>query len=262
MTEAARILVVLPTLGQRLDTLEQTLSSIQAQSKTVNLRLAVVIPSNAIEARSLASSYGAILIDDPGTGISGAINAGIMSRNDEEFYAWMGDDDLFRPNGLLLLQQLLDSDSEAIVAYGGCDYIDPSGRIITTSRAGKLAQFLLRWGPDLIPHPGSMIRMTALEEVGLFDENLKFAMDLDLFLRLQKHARFTCSTQTVSAFRWHPDSITVGNRRESSRESEYVKARHLPTMIRPLRFAWTLPVRWASAVAAQRLNKLARASLR
>lgn len=255
--ETKRILVVLPTLGDRLSTLQETLETIEAQRKSVSLRLVVVAPSAAVRARELAKKFGADIVDDPKTGISEAINCGIRAREGEEYYAWMGDDDLFRPLGLSRLQALLDSNLDAVVAYGGCDYIDPTGKVLAQSAAGKLAQILLPWGPDLIPHPGSMIRLDALEQIGMFDQQLKYAMDLDAFLKLKKLGKFVFTREIVSAFRWHPDSLTVANRRNSSLESEAVKAKHLPTFLRPVRFVWQYPIRWASSLAANLVSSRA-----
>ena len=63
----ADILVVLPTLGDRIDTLTETLKAIETQRHDVNLSLVVVAPVRAKVARSLALKYGATLVDDPGT---------------------------------------------------------------------------------------------------------------------------------------------------------------------------------------------------
>lgn len=263
MTPAASdILVILPTLGDRLESLEETLASIDAQRASVNLRLVVIAPVTAVAARKLAQDRGATLVDDPGTGISEAINLGISARDGEGFYAWIGDDDLFRPGGLACLKALLDGDSGAVLAYGGCDYIDVSGNVLGRSRAGKFAQIILPWGPDLIPHPGSMIRLDDLQAVDCFDISLKYAMDLDLFLRLRERGRFAFTTESVSAFRWHPDSLTVASRQKSSAESEAVKARYLAPWLHPFSFAWVVPVRWASTVAARSVSRRAQSFLR
>lgn len=253
------VLVVLPTLGDRLDTLRITLGSVNEQRTDLALTLVVVAPPGATAARELAASMGALVVDDPKEGISAAINYGLAARTVEKYYAWVGDDDLFRPGGLLTLRTVLEASPGAVLAFGGCDYIDPEGRTITVSNAGRLATFLLPWGPDLIPHPGTMIKLDALETIGGFDRELKYAMDLDAFLKLRSHGSFVWTRRSVSAFRWHAESLTVANRLSSSREAESVKRRHLPAALRPVSGLWHRPIRWASAVAAGRVNAKARA---
>lgn len=253
------VLVVLPTLGDRLDTLKITLDSVENQRDDLNLTLVLVTPPGAVAARELALSMGAIVVDDPKEGISAAINHGLATRTTETYYAWVGDDDLFRDGGLLTLRSLLEATPQAVLAFGGCDYIDREGRTIAVSNAGRLATFLLAWGPDLIPHPGTMIRLDSLEAIGGFDRALKYAMDLDAFLKLRAHGSFVWTRRSVSAFRWHAESLTVANRFASSQEAESVKRRHLPSFLRPLSGLWHRPIRWASAVAAGRVNAQARA---
>jgi len=252
------VLVVLPTLGDRLETLAETLASVDAQRADVQLHLVVVVPEGAVAARELAASFGATVVSDPRTGISEAINAGIAVATDETYYAWMGDDDLYRPRGLRTLLDLFGENPKATVAYGGCDYIDPAGRTIGTSRAGRVARWILPWGPDLIPHPGSMIRLDAMREAGLFDPTLRYAMDLDMFLRLRSSGPYASTKVSVSAFRWHPDSLTVANRSASSAESEMVKRRHLPAPLRVIAPVWEVPMRWAAARAATTVSQRAR----
>ena len=254
-----KILVVLPTLGDRIESLEETLGTIALQRAQVDLTLVVVLPEAA---RGRTRPGGDVRRGRsskiPRRGISEAINVGVRAATDEEYYAWIGDDDLFRDGGLRTLRDLLDADPGAVVAYGGCDYVDAQGRTIGTSRAGRAAQWLLPWGPDLIPHPGSIIRLDALRAIGLFDPALKYAMDLDAFLSLRRHGRFLSTRASVSAFRWHPDSLTVANREGSSREAREVKTRHLPGWLRPISPAWSVPVAWAAAIAAGAVSRRAR----
>jgi len=216
----AKILVVLPTLGERLDSLAETLSAVDAQRADVDLTLVVVMPTGAVAARELVAGFAAVIVDDPKEGIG--------------------------------------EHPEAVLAYGGCEYIDPAGKVLALSNAGVLAKFLLPWGPDLIPHPGTMIRLDALEAIGGFDVRLKYAMDLDAFLKLRAHGSFVCTRTAVSAFRWHPDSLTVANRLNSSRESESVKTRHLVPLLRPISPLWNYPIRWASSFAARRVSAQAK----
>jgi GT2 family glycosyltransferase len=252
------VLVVLPTLGDRLETLKETLESVNVQRGDLGVTLVVVAPATATEARKLALDLGAKVVDDPREGISAAINCGLSARTVEKYYAWVGDDDLLRPGGLLRLHRILEENQRAVLAFGGCDYIDANGRTIAVSNAAWLATFLLAWGPNLVPHPGTLVRFDALLDVGGFDPKLKYAMDLDVFLSLRSHGKFAWTRTSVSAFRWHPDSLTVANRRNSSLESEAVKRRHLPALVRPISFVWSYPIRWASAFAAARVSARAR----
>ncbi len=251
----ATVLVVLPTLGERLTSLERALQSALRQDLGTRLRIAVVAPKAAKAAKRLASQYGADFVVDPGRGMSAAINAALATASTERYSIWLGDDDLYRPGGIARLLALMEANPDAIVAYGGCDYVDETGAALWTSQAGGLARRLLGYGPNLIPHPAALIRLDALRSVGLYDESLRFVMDLDVFLKLKRRGRFVHTRDVVSAFGWHPDSLTVHSRRGSEAEARVVKRRYLHPLLRPIEPLWEYPVAWASRVAAHGLNR-------
>ncbi|MDP4972421.1 MAG: hypothetical protein NWP95_02820 [Pontimonas sp.] len=246
----AAFLVVLPTLGDRLEFLEMTLRSCRDLAGLVPTTVAMVVPTGAVEARALGSQYGVVLIDDPGSGMADAVNAGIGARTTEEFYVWVGDDDELVPQGVAALMEALGNRPSAVVAYGHCDYIDGTGSVIGRSKAGPLATALLPWGPNLIPHPGTIVRLDALEAVGGFDSRLSYALDLDVFLKLRRVGDFITAPTVSARFRWHADSATVADRSSSAREAIIVKNQYLPAFLRPLSWMWNYPVAWASQVAA------------
>jgi len=256
-TRQPSVVVVIPTLGTRLDTLRESLDSVCAQDG-VDVHLVVVVPSEADEARTIASRFGATLVNDPRRGLSAAVNAGIAARRGETYYAWLGDDDLLVPGGLRTLSGMLDAAPSAVVAYGGCRYIDDRGRTVTVSRAGGLATMVLPWGPNLLPQPASLSRVEALVAAGPYDESLRYAMDLDMWLRLRRMGPFLWTKEDVAAFRWHADSLTVSNRDLSLRETDDIKRRYLPRMARPLAPVWEVPVRVATRVAARQVSARAR----
>ena len=252
------LLVVLPTLGDRLEFLETTLRSCRDLAELVPTTVAMVVPTAAVHARALGSQYGAVLIDDPGSGMADAVNAGLGARTSEEFYVWVGDDDELVPQGVAALMEALGNRPSAVVAYGHCDYIDGTGSVIGRSKAGGLATALLPWGPNLIPHPGTIVRLDALEAVGGFDSRLSYALDLDVFLKLRRVGDFITAPLVSARFRWHGDSATVADRSSSAREAIIVKNRHLPAWLRPLSWIWNYPVAWASQVAAWAVTVRAR----
>jgi hypothetical protein len=255
VSKDADVLVVLPTLGTRNDRLRRALTSIDVQRQDVSLTVALVVPPVATEARQIGAEYGAILVDDPGRGMSAAMNAGRSAATTEKATIWLGDDDAYEPGGLVTLFALLTHTPNAVVAYGGCRYVDDAGRELWISQAGDLAKRLIGFGPNLIPHPAAMIRLDALEAVGGYDESLKLVMDLDVFLKLTKRGTFVSTKTPVATFGWHSDSLTVAGRVASEKEARSVKRRHLPAPLRPLSWVWEWPVAWASRVAATTLNR-------
>lgn len=248
---APRLLVVIPTLGNRIEFLNNALESCTDLAQRVPLRVCVVVPRDAWQARTIAAGAGATVVDDPGGGMADAVNRALGTVGNEEFYVWLGDDDSLVAEGVSALVETLDREESCVVAYGGCNYVDSDGRSIMTTRASRFAKFLLPWGPNFIPHPGTVIRISALREVGFFTSGLSYALDLDVFLKLRRVGKFCSVPVTASRFRWHPESLTVAGRGYSSREALEVKKRHLPAWVRPISGLWHWPVIWASGLAAR-----------
>lgn len=246
MRESPSTAIVIPTLGTRNQLLSDALASINEQAIPVTV---VVVGPSRVELMTEVDAAGAIFVTDPQRGLSAAINVGFDAvPSGTEFVGWLGDDDLLMPGGLAAAVAALRRSPRAVLAFGWCDYIDEDGLLLFRSRAGGWASRVLPWGPNLIPQPGSLMKLSALRTVGGLDEELSFAMDLDLFLRLRKVGDLVALPRTLSAFRWHPDSLTVRNQRKSMDESDFVRRRHLPRLASATFVIWKWPVRWALSV--------------
>jgi len=247
------ILFVVPTMGERPALLERSLDSIRSQEgPSVDLVL-VAPPGRGVE--QIGERFGARCVADPRRGISGALNAGLAAAApDTRYFAWLGDDDVLTPGSLLATSTLLDQRSDAVMAYGWCDYIDDADDVVFRSRAGRAAAFLLPFGPNLVPQPGSLMRYDAVRSVGGLDESVRFAMDLDLFLRLRRHGRLASIPRTLACFRWHADSATVSNGDLSMEESDRVRMRYLPPTAGRAYEYLRWPGRWALAAAKRRVD--------
>lgn len=246
--------MVVPTLGRRAEFLRKALESIRSQA--IPCRIVIVGPSDSALLRELADEFETALISDPGS-LPAAVNAGGRAVGAEEYINWLGDDDLLEPGSLQCTVEALDRHPNAVVAFGSCRYIDEQDRELWISSAGRLAPWILSWGPDLIPQPGMLVRMEAWKAVGGVDESLKFAFDLDLLLKLKRQGAFIRVPQVVSCFRWHGDSLTVGDRSESLRESEEARRRSLSPIARRLCWVWERPVRFATRLAAREVTRRA-----
>ena len=251
-----KILIILPTLGQRTDFLRKTLDSIKLQ-KPVNYDLVMIFPKNSKETESLAKEFGAIIVEDHGKGLSSAVNEGLKQLKPiHKYFSWIGDDDLLSEKSLHNSQKALEENGEAVVAFGYCDYINNAGEKLFTNRTGNLAPWIMTWGPNLMPCPGTLFRCSAVKEAGQFDVNNKYSMDLDMFLRLRKLGKFINTKKTLAAFRWHSSSTTVANRKAVLKETESVKRKYLPKYLQTIAPIWEYPVRIATKLAVIRVNKL------
>lgn len=253
---ASDILVVMATLGRRPKFLQDALESIAHQAAKADVVL--VGPTDSPVLRDASERFEAALLPDPGS-LPAAINLGIAERGAPyDFVTWLNDDDLLEPGALQRTRQALLDHPYASVAYGFCRYIDGPGQQLWVNKAGKLAPWILKWGPDLIPQPGSLIRKSAWDHVGGLDESYSLAFDLDLLLRLQKVGTLVDVGQVVSSFRWHADSLTVDDRTRNIAESERSKRAALGPWGRRSAWLWERPVRWATRAAAKEVQRRAK----
>ncbi len=249
-----RVLIVVPTLGTRTNYLERCLTSITNQDVSADI---VLVAPDRPEIHEMAEKFKATHLTDPGSQTK-AINLGITAAQaHHEFVNWLGDDDLLEPGSLSKVTRALDLNPKAVVAYGACRYIDQNDAELWMSKAGPWANRILKWGPDLIPQPGMLVRTSTWKLVGGLDESFRFAFDLDLLLKLQKHGQLIDVGQVVSSFRWHADSLTVGDRSENLRESEIAKRRALSPATRKFAWLWERPVRGATRLAAKEVERRA-----
>lgn len=249
-----RILVVIPTLGRRLDTLGRTLESIRSQSG-VSVRILVVTHQASTELSRLSESCGAEIVVHPGK-ISAAINAGFaLAHPEDKYVAWIGDDDLYRPDALTHISALLEHAPESVACYGVCDYIDVQGQVLFSRRPPALAPILLQFVPGLIKQETCLFRRETVERVGGLDESLLYTMDLDLLLRLRRAGSFACSPRVIAAFCWHPGSLTISNRRASLLEAQAVQRKHARGLVKLLHALLTYPIRYLILGLSARINR-------
>ncbi len=221
--------VVVPTLGTRTALLSQCLRSITSQR--AGSRPVVVAPADRCpELEPLVAAAGGVLLAQTGRGQSAAINQGWAERGSgSRWLTWLGDDDLLEPGSLRRCITALEQDPTASMVCGAVRYIDLHGGPLFVFRPPTAyGPRLLRYGHNLLQQPGSLLRRTAVEQVGPLDVNLRFAMDLDLFLRLSTCGRILRVSDVLASFRWHSDSLTAGQGEASSAEAEAVRRSHRP----------------------------------
>ncbi|MBU1586697.1 MAG: glycosyltransferase family 2 protein [Actinobacteria bacterium] len=244
MSAAPRTAVVVPTLGQRPEFLGQSLASIRAAGEAYIL---IVAPASFDASPLLAQGLADEKIDEVGRSLPAAIEQGFAALPDSvEFMSWLGDDDVLSPGSLTTTSEFLAAHPRTSAVYGRCDYIDEKNRLVWSNKSGAWAAPLLRIGPDLIPQPGSLFRRSSYLKTAGLRTDLGWAFDLDIFLQLANVGKLSYVRRTLASFRWHADSLSVGQRRDSVREASQVRREYLPAWLRPISGLWERPVQWAT----------------
>ena len=250
-----RVGIVVPTLGERPEYLQQCLRSIRAAGEA---HICLVGPKDFNSKQLVSQGLIDEVTPDPGGGLASAINAGIASLPETvEYVNWLGDDDLLKPGVIGVALEVLTSDSRSVAVYGACDYIDDLGVIIWTNKSGRWASRILGFGPDLVPQPGALIRRSAFESIGRLSNEFGWAFDFDMFIKLSKVGKLSYLPFTLASFRWHPDSLSVGQRRKSVSEASEVRKAHLPKTLRAVSELWEFPVRELTYRAGLRVSQRA-----
>lgn len=144
-------------------------------------------------------------------GVSAARNAGIRAGSGE-FVAFLDDDDVWPPSRLRELVRTLEAHPDAAGSFGDGRYIDRDGRVFGrwSTRPASREAFLSRETP--IPRiVALLVRRTALERVGLFDERLAYSEDDELILRLLRDAPLVSTGTVVVDYRRHDHNVTLAD---------------------------------------------------
>jgi hypothetical protein len=120
----------------------------------------------------------------------------------------------------------------------------------------------MRFGPQLVPQPGALFRREAFHSIGGLNVSYQAAFDLDLFIRFSKTKRMKYIPNLLASFRWHENSISVGDRRKSVWEASQIRQQNFP---RPIRFfspIWEILVRSLIVIAGRLISYLGNKSRR
>jgi len=166
-------------------------------------------------------------------GISHAMNRGLTAASGA-IVAHLHADDYYAS------VDVLDSVASAM-QNSGRDWL--IGEIAVLSSAGLLppqprhaySYRALVAGRAFIPHPATFVRRHVFARVGRFDERLKYAMDIDLWLRLAAHTPPVVLERVLAVFREHAGSLSMANKLLARQEEWRVRRRYAGAA--PLAFA-------------------------
>ena len=225
--------IIVATLGER-NSLKQTLNSIVIQNVT-DLEVKIVVPKdktkylNEIANEVNLNNYD--LIVDEEKGLSAAINQGFCAKGDFEYFGWINDDDELTLGSLNRSVNFLNSNPDKNAVIGNLSYLTSKSNKIITNKVSIINSFVSKIGPNVIPQPGSLIRRSALNNQQLLNEKYKYAMDLDMWLRILNNGQIGIIQENQALMNWHSDSITIINRKKASIEAFQIRYRNAQNII-------------------------------
>ena len=158
-------------------------------------------------------------------GISRAMNRGIEAASGE-FVAHLHADDYYLGDDVLALVAERFASEHADWVFGTIQVLK-EGALVPPWPLRPFSYRALASGYASVPHPAVFIRRSMFERVGLFDEGLKYAMDIDLWLRLGRIARPATVDRPLAVFREHAGSVSSANKIKARQEEFRVRRRYM-----------------------------------
>ncbi|MEW6085643.1 MAG: glycosyltransferase family 2 protein [Chloroflexota bacterium] len=147
-------------------------------------------------------------VSEPDKGQTDAINKG-FARAQGDILAWINSDDTYEPGAVSAAVKFLQEHLEVGMVYGGCNFINESGRVIGKFNSAQTDLRLLRRGYVHIPQQAMFFRAELWRQVGPLDPSFYFAMDYDLWTRIAARSQIQYVPQTWANFRLHTSGKTI-----------------------------------------------------
>jgi glycosyltransferase involved in cell wall biosynthesis len=146
-------------------------------------------------------------VSEPDRGLSHALNKGIQMATGD-IVGWCNVDDYYFPGAFKVAVKNLQLDPSIMVLYGDYREIDAQGFPIRIRREVDFDLFVLKYlHVDYIPAPAAFWRKSIHNDGFWFKEDLEYAMDYDLCLRLALAGyRFKHIPVILCDFRRHADA--------------------------------------------------------
>jgi len=192
----------------------QTVESILAQTFT-DFEFIIINDGSTDKSLKILEAYVA---KDKRIRLTSRANKGLTPTMNEmlaqargEFVAIIENDDIALPERLALQVKFLQDQPDYVAVGGAQELIDEKGRLLTRLELplqnDEIQKDALA-GHGSICHPGSTIRRTALLEIGGYNETMRLAHDLDLWLRLGEVGALANLQETVVKYRLHKNSLS------------------------------------------------------
>lgn len=202
------ISIVTPSYNQG-QFIEETIRSVLLQGYP-NLEYIIMDGGSADNSVEIIKRYEPWLsywVSEPDRGQSHAINKGFKMANGQ-FVTWLNSDDFYLPSALEKLVVAMSSDEQTDLAYGICDFIDGNGKLVLRKEDGQVTLEKLL-SKCLIGQAATLMRRDLLNNIGWLNEDLHFAMDWELWLRIFSYSNAVFVPEPLARCYVHENAKTI-----------------------------------------------------
>jgi GT2 family glycosyltransferase len=251
--DLAEVGFVVPTLGTRHDYLVQCIQSIKNAGCQ---NIFIVGPISKLNQILEPENLKVNLIQDPGAGLTEAINLGVRNLPSEvKYFGWLGDDDLLSKSSILNSLERFERIKNAVATYGSCKYIYSDGSEIFLNKSGSWASTYMKFLPNLIPQPGSLIKRLTFELIDGLKPTYPLSFDFEMFFNLKNHGQLIFINDVQSYFRWHPESLSVDQRKLAVSQTSEIRRNNQSKILRKFSILWEPIIIQATIFIGSKINK-------
>jgi glycosyltransferase involved in cell wall biosynthesis len=205
-----KISIVTPSFNQG-QYLEKTITSVLEQNYE-NTEYHILDGGSTDNSKNVLKKFDDEItswVSEKDKGQSHAINKGIKLSNGEIF-GYINSDDFYEDGVFDIVVKFFNKNPNIDIIYGNFNYVDKNSNILSKQKGIPFDSGIFRYDQNLICQPASFWRENVFNKVGLFDEDLKFFMDYEFFLRCIKNGlNIKYVNFTIANLRLHDECKTV-----------------------------------------------------
>ncbi len=213
MSEIAKVSVIIPT-HNRAEFLPSAITSVLNQTFQ-DFEIIIVDDCSKDNTQEVVRGFNDMRIkyirNEVNKGEAGSRNVGILNSN-AEYIAFLDDDDEWLPDKLRLQVDLLENNPSIVgVVYTGYVEVDRSNnkiiwQMVPAKRGNIYKDILVK---NYVGVPSTVVlRRACFEKVSLFDENIIYPTDYDMWIRLSDKFCFEYIKESLVRYYVHERSIS------------------------------------------------------
>lgn len=199
--------------------IEETINSVLSQNYH-NIEYIVVDGASTDNTINILKKYESQIkwISEKDNGQADAINKGFKMTKGEIIY-WLNSDDVLLPGAISKVIDDYNNNPDIDIIYGKCHFTDIANKIVgkyptEVFDSRRLAMF------NFICQPSTFFKRKAFFDSDCLNEDLQYALDYDLWIRMAKNFKFKYLPEFLSCYRLHDASKTVDTKQALANNKE------------------------------------------